>query len=139
MKVAIVFFQLCLLFAIYQVGNYIQQLLHIPIPGSIIGMLLLFILLQLKVVKVKWIANGANFLLSYLTLLFIPATVGIIQYVGFFSGMGILSIVVVIISTIHSHAVFWISCPKSCNPSGAKGGSKADRKKSYGRQRGIET
>jgi len=100
MKVAIVFFQLCLLFAIYQVGNYIQQLLHIPIPGSIIGMLLLFILLQLKVVKVKWIANGANFLLSYLTLLFIPATVGIIQYVGFFSGMGILSIVVVIISTI---------------------------------------
>ncbi|KFZ42645.1 CidA/LrgA family protein [Anoxybacillus flavithermus] len=88
------------LYMLYMVGSFIQQLLHIPIPGSMIGMLILFLLLMTGIVKEEWISQGANMLLSHLTLLFIPATVGIIDYVELFSGKGIWSIFVVIVSTM---------------------------------------
>lgn len=100
MKIAVLIIQICFLYVFYYAGCFIQQILHLPIPGSIIGMLLLFILLELKIVKARWISHGANLLLSYLALLFVPATVGIIQYLSFFSGKGMLSIMIVIISTI---------------------------------------
>ncbi|MED0656166.1 CidA/LrgA family protein [Anoxybacillus ayderensis] len=88
------------LYALYMIGSFIQQLLHIPIPGSMIGMLLLFLLLMTGIVKEKWISRGANMLLSHLTLLFIPATVGVMDYVELFSGKGIWSVVIVIVSTM---------------------------------------
>ncbi|MBA2878353.1 CidA/LrgA family protein [Anoxybacillus ayderensis] len=88
------------LYALYMIGSFIQQLLHIPIPGSMIGMLLLFLLLMTGIVKEKWVARGANMLLSHLTLLFIPATVGVMDYVELFSGKGIWSVVIVIVSTM---------------------------------------
>ncbi|GIW49912.1 MAG: membrane protein [Anoxybacillus sp.] len=88
------------LYMLYMIGSFIQQLLHIPIPGSMIGMLLLFLLLMTGIVKEKWVSRGANMLLSHLTLLFIPATVGVMDYVELFSGRGIWSIVIVIVSTM---------------------------------------
>ncbi|KIQ93974.1 hypothetical protein LH47_01923 [Anoxybacillus thermarum] len=88
------------LYALYMIGSFIQQLLHVPIPGSMIGMLLLFLLLMTGIVKEKWVARGANMLLSHLTLLFIPATVGVMDYVELFSGKGIWSVVIVIVSTM---------------------------------------
>lgn len=87
------------LYVLYIIGSLIQRLLHVPIPGSVIGMLLLFFLLVTGIVKEKWVARGANMLLSHLTLLFIPATVGVMDYVELFSGKGIWSVVVVVIST----------------------------------------
>ncbi|MBB5355113.1 holin-like protein [Anoxybacillus mongoliensis] len=92
--------QIGVLYTLYVVGSFIQQLLHIPIPGSMIGMLFLFLLLMSGIVKEEWISRGANMLLSHLTLLFIPATVGVMDYVELFSGKGIWSIFVVIVSTM---------------------------------------
>lgn len=92
--------QIGVLYMLYIFGSIIQQLLHIPIPGSMIGMLLLFLLLMTGMVKEEWISRGANMLLSHLTLLFIPATVGIIDYVELFLGKGIWSIFIVIVSTM---------------------------------------
>ncbi|MGJ7036373.1 CidA/LrgA family protein [Anoxybacillus eryuanensis] len=98
MGIAII--QIGVLYTLYVVGSFIQQLLHIPIPGSMIGMLFLFLLLMSGIVKEEWISRGANMLLSHLTLLFIPATVGVMDYVELFSGKGIWSIFVVIVSTM---------------------------------------
>lgn len=92
--------QIGALYVLYIVGSCIQQLPHIPIPGSMVGMLLLFFLLITGIVEENWIARGANMLLSHLTLLFTPATVGVINYVELFSGKGMWSIVIVMMSTI---------------------------------------
>jgi holin-like protein len=87
------------LYVFYWIGAMIQKVSHIPIPGSIIGMLLLFLLLMTNVVKEEWLLHGGQWLLSHLTLLFIPATVGIMDYFSLFAGKGALSIFVVIVST----------------------------------------
>jgi len=92
--------QIVLLYILHSIGITIQKLLDVPIPGSIIAMLLLFLLLTTNVINDKWLADGGRFLLSYLPLLFVPATVGIIDYLPLFKGSGILSVIVVVVSTV---------------------------------------
>ncbi|MFS0822358.1 CidA/LrgA family protein [Bacillus sp. 1P02SD] len=91
--------QIAILYLIYWLGTLIQGLLHTAIPGSIIGMILLFLLLHTKIVKEKWLGDGAQFLLTYLALLFVPATVGIMDYLSFFYGKGIITVAIVLLST----------------------------------------
>ncbi|MDP4087557.1 MAG: CidA/LrgA family protein [Bacillota bacterium] len=72
--------QIVLLAFLFSVGNLITKYLHIPIPGSIVGLVILFLLLQFKVIKVEWIEKGASWLLAELLLFFIPAAAGVINY-----------------------------------------------------------
>jgi holin-like protein len=77
----------------------IQKQFNLPIPGSILGLLILFILLSFHLLPEKWIQDGAGFLLSTMMFFFIPAAVGIINYLDFFQGKGLLLVVVLIVST----------------------------------------
>lgn len=88
------------LYIILFVGNSISSLLHIPIPGSIIGLCLLFLLLQFKVIKLEWIELGAGLLLSELLLFFIPSAIGIIDYDALFGVQGMKVIAVIVGSGI---------------------------------------
>jgi len=54
--------------------------LHLPIPGSIVGIALLFALLKLKIIRLSWIERGSKWLLAEMLLFFVPAAVGIIKY-----------------------------------------------------------
>ncbi|MDG0789849.1 CidA/LrgA family holin-like protein [Cohnella ginsengisoli] len=56
------------------------EALRSPIPGSILGLLALFALLELKIVKLSWIELGADWLVAQMLLFFVPATVGIVRY-----------------------------------------------------------
>ncbi|TXC90265.1 CidA/LrgA family protein [Metabacillus litoralis] len=92
-------FQVILLYGIYLIGVFIQNVSQIPVPGSIIGMLFLFTALHFKFIKRKWFSLGGAFLLKHLPLLFIPATVGVIDYLELFKGKGLLTIAIAFIST----------------------------------------
>lgn len=67
------------IFICLYVGIGIQTLLGISIPGSIIGMLLLFILLVSGVLPVEWVRPGANTFIRYMILLFVPISVGLME------------------------------------------------------------
>lgn len=95
-----ILFQIGILYLFYYTGSWIQKVFHLLLPGSIIGMLLLFGVLLTKKFKLTWIDKGSSFLLSHLPLLFIPVTVGIIDFFDLFRGRGIFSIVVVFVSTL---------------------------------------
>ena len=86
----------------YFLGNTIQQFFNLAIPGSIIALLLLFSCLCLKIIPVKFIEDGAGFLLGILMLLFIPKTVGIMNYPSLLSVHGALLIVTILLSTFIS-------------------------------------
>ncbi len=77
----------------------IATFLHLKIPGSILGLVLLFILLQMKIVKLKWIEIGGNWLVAELLLFFIPSAVGIIQYKHLLLDNGLKIIAVIFISS----------------------------------------
>nr|WP_093132510.1 CidA/LrgA family holin-like protein [Salinibacillus kushneri] len=98
--VAKILLQVGILSIFYVIGTKIQQFFHLIIPGSIIGMLLLFMVLLTTKFKTKWVDEGAKLLIKHLPLLFIPVTVGIINYLSIFNGKGILLIPIAFISTL---------------------------------------
>lgn len=100
MKIVTISVQVALLYVFYFVGDGLQNWLNLPVPGSIIGMLLLFTALLVKAFPVKWIEKGAGFLLAYLPLLFIPVTVGVMDYYHIFAGNGFVLPLIVLLSTL---------------------------------------
>ncbi|MCO6540403.1 MAG: CidA/LrgA family protein [Gilliamella sp.] len=60
-------------------GNIFSKILPIMIPGSIIGLLILFFLLAFQLIPTCWIKNSCNLFMRYMTLLFIPAAMGIMD------------------------------------------------------------
>ncbi len=100
MKFIMIFIQLLVLYGFYIAGEWLRALFDLPLPGSIIGFLLLFTALLLKIYPLHWIESGAQFLLAFLSLYFIPATVGVIQYGELFSGKGLWLIVIAGFSTL---------------------------------------
>ncbi|MEN8077638.1 CidA/LrgA family protein [Clostridioides difficile] len=89
-----------LILAIYFAGEIISKLLHIPIPGNIIGMILLFLLLTTKVIKVEKVENLANFFLDHLAFFFIPASVGLMTSFDSLKGSIFRIIILCILTTI---------------------------------------
>ncbi len=52
------------------------------LPGSVIGMVLLFLALKMKLVKPEDVRPVADFLTKNMTLFFLPATIGIMEQWG---------------------------------------------------------
>lgn len=71
--------QLMIIFMISLVGEGISSVFHLPVPGSIIGLVLLFLALQFKLLRLRHISMVGNFLLSNMTILFLPPAVGIMD------------------------------------------------------------
>ncbi|QSV44757.1 CidA/LrgA family protein [Geobacter benzoatilyticus] len=70
---------LTLILACQLIGEIITRLTGIPVPGPVIGMVLLFCGLVFFPRKVpKEVETAGGFLLRYLALLFVPAGVGVI-------------------------------------------------------------
>lgn len=61
-------------------GEAISRGVGLPIPGNVIGMGLLLAALAAGLVRVEWIREAADLLLSHLALFFIPAGVGVMVY-----------------------------------------------------------
>ncbi|MEY4475134.1 MAG: hypothetical protein RL248_901 [Pseudomonadota bacterium] len=62
------------------VGKTLALLLPMAIPGSIIGMLILFALLASQILPSIWVKPGCHILIRYMALLFVPIGVGVMQY-----------------------------------------------------------
>lgn len=72
---AFILIYLCLL-----AGNAISTLIPLHIPGSIIGMLLLFSLLTSQILPPSWVKPGCHLFIRHMALLFVPISVGIMNY-----------------------------------------------------------
>lgn len=54
-KLLLTVIQIALLFIFARLINWVTALLHINIPGSIIGIVILFTLLHFNIIKLEWI------------------------------------------------------------------------------------
>ena len=91
--------QLALIMLITFIGTEVQKLLHIPLAGSIVGLMLFFLLLQFKIVPESWINVGADFLLKTMVFFFITSVVGIMDVASNITMNYILFFIVIIIGT----------------------------------------
>ncbi|WP_429889196.1 CidA/LrgA family protein [Heyndrickxia ginsengihumi] len=92
--------QICFLYVLFMIGNFIATSFHISIPGSIIGLVILFVLLQSKIIRVEWVDLGANWLIAELLLFFVPSAVGVMKYKQMLGLEGVKIFLIIILSTI---------------------------------------
>jgi len=92
--------QICIVWVFYFIGVLIVEWTGIVIPASIIGLLLLWLLLMFKVINVRLIQEGASTLIAFMTLFFIPSTIGVIEYPELLTTAGLLLVIAVIFSTV---------------------------------------
>lgn len=87
--------QVGLLTGLSWLGSALALRYQWPVPGNVVGLLLLLGLLFTGVVRLEWVEEGADFLVGHLLLFFIPAAVGIVQYTGLLAthGVGLLLII----------------------------------------------
>lgn len=87
-----------IIFGIYLIGEFLVQITNIPIPGNIVGLLLLLICLCTKIIKPSQIETISNFFLEHLAFFFLPAGVGLMNSFGVIKA-NIVQILIVCIAT----------------------------------------
>ena len=92
--------QLAILFGVCLAGNGLAALMPFPFPASVAAMLLLFLLLAFRVLKVESIAKSADFLLGTMAMLFIPATVSILESLDAVRGILLPLIFICVVCTV---------------------------------------
>ncbi len=102
-------FQFGIILLICFTGEFLQTSLNLPIPGNIIGMLLLLFLLLTGLVKLPMIEDVSNFMLKHLSFFFIPAAVGLITCFSVLEGKWAVLISISVISTFIIAAVTGIT------------------------------
>ena len=89
-----------IIFGIYLLGVFLVDVFNLPLPGNVLGMVILFLLLCFKVIKVEQIKTTANFFLDHLAFFFIPAGVGLISSFDVIKFIWIQLLIVCLITTI---------------------------------------
>lgn len=64
------------------IGNTLAEFAHIPLPGSVLGMVLLTLALHLGLLRSDWVAPAATLLIRHMGLLFVPPGVGLMVHFG---------------------------------------------------------
>ena len=85
----------CLLF-----GDVLSAALHIPVPGNVIGMLLLTTALACKIVRIEDVKSSADMLVNNLSFFFVPPGVGLMLYFDLIEKEFIAIVLSFLVSTV---------------------------------------
>lgn len=81
-------------------GESLKYILPLPIPASIYGLALMFLALELGVVKLESVKEAGKFLIDIMPLMFIPAGVGLLNAWGTLRPVLVPVVVIIGISTV---------------------------------------
>ncbi len=80
------------------VGELLARSWHLPVPGPVVGMVLLAALLSWPPLRAP-LEAAASALLQHLSLLFVPVGVGVMTHLGLLQAHGLRLLLVVVVST----------------------------------------
>lgn len=92
--------QIGFLFLIFRLGQWGVARFHMPLPGNVLGMLVLFGLLSLGVVREPWIQEATTLLTKHLAFFFVPIAVGLMQWGPLFQRQGSWLLLALVVSTL---------------------------------------
>jgi holin-like protein len=87
-----------LLIVLQLIGESIVQVSGVPVPGAIIGLILLYAILAFKGGVSDEMSRTSGFLLQNLGVLFVPAGVGVIAYLPMIADQWWIILLVLLIS-----------------------------------------
>jgi holin-like protein len=95
----------CIIFVCLMLGNLLSGLLLPALPGSILGLLLLTALLLAGVLRAEWVSPASDLLVRWMSLLFLPIGVGLVDQLDVLqqSWLGLL-----LVCIVGSLPLFWL-------------------------------
>ncbi|MDD7435204.1 MAG: CidA/LrgA family protein [Lachnospiraceae bacterium] len=81
-------------------GELLKYVIPLPVPASIYGLVILFILLETGILKLDAIKETSVFLIEIMPLMFIPAGVGLMESWGDLNSMLLEVVVIILVSTV---------------------------------------
>ena len=81
------------------IGELLARGLALPFPGPVVGMLMLLPVMRWQAVR-QPVSLCADFLLSHLSLLFVPVGVGVMTHLALVNQYGFRMLAVVVLSTL---------------------------------------
>lgn len=97
--------QFLIILLISFIGEGLNFLIPAPIPASIYAMVILFVCLCTKIIKLEAVKDAGMFLIEIMPLMFIPAGVGLMKSWGVLKPLIIPVVVITVISLIAVMAV----------------------------------
>ena len=95
-----IFRQVSLIFLICLICEGLASLLPFPCPGSVLSMVVLFLLFAFKVIKPEQIKETSGLLLGNMMFVFLPSFVSIMNYFDVLKHIAVQFILVIVVSTM---------------------------------------
>jgi len=89
---------LALLLIAQSAGELVARSSGVPLPGPVIGLLLMLLALRWTAVQ-RPVGAASDMLLSHLSLLFVPVGVGVMTHAGLLTQFGARMLLVIVVST----------------------------------------
>ena len=97
--------QFCIILAFSFAGEILNCLIPLPVPASIYGLLLMFLALEFKIIKVHHVKEVSSFLLGIMSIFFVPSSVGFINALPLMKKYGLQFFLFAIVSTVMVFAI----------------------------------
>lgn len=102
--------QFLIILAISFIGEILKYIVPLPIPASIYGMVIMFIFLQTKILKLDDVKSVGKFLIEIMPVMFIPAGVGLMSSWGTLKPVLVpVSVITVVVIITVMLASGWVS------------------------------
>ena len=92
--------QIALIFSLCMICDAISAVLPFILPGSVLSMVVLFVLLACKVLSVEQIKEKANFMQEIMAFFFIPPAVSLVDYFALLGEIVLPLVVIIVVSTV---------------------------------------
>ncbi len=118
--------QFCVIMLVTFLGEILYMLLPLPVPASIYGLVLMLAALCTKVIKPEQVKETAVFLIEIMPVMFIPASVGLIESWDSLQGILLPVAVTILVTTVLVFAVTGLVSQgviRKSNRKSTKGGS----------------
>lgn len=97
--------QFLIILTISFIGEILNRFVPLPVPASIYGIVIMFLCLLLKIIKLEQVKDAADFLIAIMPVMFIPAAVGLIDSYATIKHNILAYVVVTFVSTVVVMAV----------------------------------
>jgi len=99
-KYTVLLGQLLILSGISWIGTQLALLTGLPVPGNVLGLLLLLGMLVGGVIKLSHVQEASDLLLKHMLLLFIPVVVGLMDMGRLLYNNALIFTVAIVISSV---------------------------------------
>lgn len=93
-------YQIVIIFIITFIGEVLYKFIPLPIPASIYGLVIMLVCLKTRIIKLEQVKGAGNFLLETMSIMFLPAAVGLITVWKDVTNIILPIIIIVFLSTV---------------------------------------